>query len=702
MAFEKNTQKGHVISTGNSTTSILASGATFTGAWEDVTDYATVATAVLGSVATSGTLYFDLSTDGGSTFTSVPRTVSDTTFELPRILNVVETHVRIRYVNGDTAMTGTWSLQTKYSNGQQMTLLQKASDTIGDNTDITNVRSIGTGRTTNGDYLNQVMASEDNGNSSTTNLTSGTSLIFTGAWTSIESFAGISVLVDGTASGAVGGTLEMQFSHDAVTVNRNISVSNTDITNVPPRTLGVVAKYFRVVYTADSDLTSFDCQTMLHTEQVSLVSRLDQTLQGTEDITLHKSVIVARQPAGTWKDDPANGVAISTSGTLASGASYTSAWIDSHGYSSLEAFITSDVVSSEDGIEIEFTDDLTTETVRETQRFTFDDTDILKGFKNIFVAPKLVGFRFKFTNGVTAQTDFLLQVDVKTNGIITKKIDERLSGDEDITLVRTTSLPALDIARGKIDGEEAERVFGINDTVGTTFEDLYPNGGNYPFPSGAAKVGIASSSTADTSASSGARSVIITGLDASGIKISETIATSGTTEVDSVNEYFRILDVSAAEVGTYGGANMGDIDCRVTSSGSGTGDILGIITGEEGAPDVSTGYGLGCSFNGIYTVPSGKVMYVTKVSAIPNVATNKTVTVALYKRENAYDVTAPFTPRQLVWIEEEVSETVDVEFESKIRIPALTDVWFRVLASATSKITASFEFYLLDEDALGN
>jgi len=154
MAFEPNRLRGHVISTANSTTTPLASGATFTGTWEDVTDYSCVATSILGSVSTNGNLYFDLSTDGGSTYTSVPSTVSDTTFCVPRILNVVETHYRIRYVNGSTAMTGTFSIQSKHSNAQPISLLSSADGTVRSETPVQVMKTIIAGKTHGGTFKN--------------------------------------------------------------------------------------------------------------------------------------------------------------------------------------------------------------------------------------------------------------------------------------------------------------------------------------------------------------------------------------------------------------------------------------------------------------------------------------------------------------------------------------------------------------------
>jgi hypothetical protein len=126
----------------------------------------------------------------------------------------------------------------------------------------------------------------DDGNSSTTNLTAATSLVFTGEWQDISSYSSTSVLVDGTAASTTSGTLEMQFSHDGVTVHRNISVPTADVADTLPRTLGTVAQYFRVIYTSDGDLTSFVIQTMLHNSQVDLISRMSQTIQGTEDVLL--------------------------------------------------------------------------------------------------------------------------------------------------------------------------------------------------------------------------------------------------------------------------------------------------------------------------------------------------------------------------------------------------------------------------------
>lgn len=539
----------NVESAANSSDDLLAGSATFTGAWEDVNEYTTVAVAVLGSLATDGTLYFDLSTDNGATFTSVPSTVSDTTFAVPRILNVVEQYVRIRYVNGTTPMTGNFSLTTKYSNGQELALLSSIEGIVKGETPTQVVRSITTGKDPDGTYGNQVVSGVDSGNSSVTNLTAATSLVFTGTWCAIDKYAGITTLVDGTAGSAVSGTLQMQFSHNGSTVHRSINTINADVANVLPRTLGVVAKYFRVIYTSDGDLNSFDIQTMLHTEQVTLVSRLDQTLQGTEDVLL----------------------------------------------------------------------------TRDATNFN------------------------------------------------------------------------LDVARRHVAGQRAFFFFGFNNDVGSTSEDIHPIGGNVNWLTTATKVEVSSTHTDDTSAGAGVRSVEIHGLSATGVDQDEVIIMNGTNAVESSLTYIRLNKMHNETVGTYGGSHRGDVTCQVTGGGV----ILAKMTGAEGAVDSSVQYGSGEAGNGHWSVPLGKVLYITRIQVIPDVGTNKTIDIALYEREGILKTSAPYDPRRVIWAELGVDTSIDKVFQSHIKIKALADIWFRAKGTASPKIAVWLDFYLVDADSSG-
>ena len=419
MAFSLNRLRSHLISTdetGNSTKTLLTGSATFTGAWEDVSEYASVAVAIIGDNVTDGTLYIESSQDGGTTVNSVPYIVADATFQLPIVWNVVESHIRIKYTNGSTAQTTSFQLQTKYSNAQSMDLSQSASDVIDANTAVQVRKAISTGTDPNAVYKNGVVSGVDNGNSSAATLGNGG--VFTGTWQDLSGYHGITVLVDGTSGGTSDGTLQMQFSHDGVTAHRDISIAVADVTAASPRTLGVVAQYFRVIYTNGTTAqTSFDLQTMLHTQQINLVSRLDSTMGASDDVQNVRAAIVSQQPDGTYKNEPHNGQAFSSSANLGGAAAYTSAWIDTDGYNAIELFIKTDVVSADQGIVIDFTDDLSgTPTAQASESYTFSTTDVAHGALNLFIAPKLVGFRLTYTNGAGAQSSNLIQCDLKVNG----------------------------------------------------------------------------------------------------------------------------------------------------------------------------------------------------------------------------------------------------------------------------------------------
>ena len=149
--------------------------------------------------------------------------------------------------------------------------------------------------------------------------------------------------------------------------------------------------------------------------------------------------------------------------------------------------------------------------------------------------------------------------------------------------------------------------------------------------------------------------------------------------------------------GTYGGSHQGNILCRVTGAGA----TLSTMTGEEGSVDTAVVYGSGEAGNGYWSVPLGKVAYITRLEVIPDVATNKTIDIALYERENILDVTTPFAPRRVLWQESAVDKSVEKEFKSHLKIKALTDIWFRAKGSANSKIEVFLDFYLVDADASG-
>lgn len=381
----------------NSDTAIAGgnwSGNTYTGAGE-LNDYAYVGVNL--QVDEAGTLKFQFSQDG-SNWSTYP--VAG--FDIASGINEVHTAWKggryFRVVFEGTGGRSFFRLKTFYSH-HPLPLSASINQSIGSDQDATVVRAIIEGKNPNDTYTQGPISGVDDGNSTTDTL--GVSAVFTGTWKNIEGYHGITVLCDGTSGGIADGTLEMQFSHDGVTVNRNINISVDDIASVAPRTLGAVAKYFRIVYTNGTTAhTSTDIQTMLHTQQVQLVSRANQTLAVDADVSNVRSISTGENPSGTFVNSKSDGIAFTTQANLTSGSFYLSPVLDARGFTQLQTHVFAD----QDGTMefIFYTDAGGSDEVR---RLTIP-YDSVNGFE-LFSAPCFTDFvQYKFTNNGPDQGDF--------------------------------------------------------------------------------------------------------------------------------------------------------------------------------------------------------------------------------------------------------------------------------------------------------
>ena len=264
-------------------------------------------------------------------------------------------------------------------------------------------------------YSPQVRNTIDVANSSDVPLLAGQT--FTGSWTDITLWNGISVFLDGMAVSPAPGTLFMQFSQDGMNVNESIEIDVVDIDTANSRTLAPISRYFRVVYTNGGVAhTNFNMQTIYHTSQVSPISRLNQDLKGNEDVSNVRSVSTGQQPDGDFVNAKADGTAFVSESLLGIGGVYDSGWVDTDGFVSVELFVSTDVVSSAQGVQVLFTDDVQgSATVRAIETYTYSQDEIDRGFLSVNFGTRLDGFRVIYTNGSVAQTSFFLECDLRTN-----------------------------------------------------------------------------------------------------------------------------------------------------------------------------------------------------------------------------------------------------------------------------------------------
>lgn len=161
----------------------------------------------------------------------------------------------------------------------------------------------------------------------------------------------------------------------------------------------------------------------------------------------------------------------------------------------------------------------------------------------------------------------------------------------------------LEVSRGNVPGHRVAFITGSSGIVGATETTLMPFNQIYQFPTSAAVVQVASTDANDTGAGTGARTVMINGLDANYVEISETLTLNGLTPVSSVNSYLRI-NVTAIQTAGSSGVNAGTIYVGT-----------GVFT--AGVPAVKLDImspGRNYTQVGVYTVPANHTLIILQSS----------------------------------------------------------------------------------------
>lgn len=177
----------------------------------------------------------------------------------------------------------------------------------------------------------------------------------------------------------------------------------------------------------------------------------------------------------------------------------------------------------------------------------------------------------------------------------------------------------LEIAKGNVPKHSLITKFGLNEDVdtGSFPEDLWGSNGVYVQPTAARLHNFTSTSANDTSAGTGARTILIRGIDGSFNAASETITMNGLANVPTVNSYVHIHLV------------------QVLTAGS-TGNNVGLITGTaqtDATLTISVNPTFNQSVSSIYMVPVGYKAYIARLSSrMNNPTANSNATVQLLNK----------------------------------------------------------------------
>lgn len=149
----------------------------------------------------------------------------------------------------------------------------------------------------------------------------------------------------------------------------------------------------------------------------------------------------------------------------------------------------------------------------------------------------------------------------------------------------------LETALGNVPGRSMLSVAGFNPLVGTSYEDIWGEGGEYVYPTSAETLEIVSSSADDAAAGTGGRTVVLISLDANFDEQQTTVPLNGVTPVVLTGTHIRTRLLSLVTAGSLL-KNVGTLTLRV----SGGGNTRLIIEPE-----------IGNSKSSYFTVPNGKV-----------------------------------------------------------------------------------------------
>lgn len=238
------------------------------------------------------------------------------------------------------------------------------------------------------------------------------------------------------------------------------------------------------------------------------------------------------------------------------------------------------------------------------------------------------------------------------------------------------------ISEGSIEGHSALLKFGTRTSLAANTQSVVWEGtaALYTYLTTAQQLKVVSSSSQDSAAGTGIRTLTLVGLDANFLEISETITMNGITQVTTTKSFIRIFRAYGATCGTAL-ANVGLIS---VFDNAGTLQLLTITVGD--AQTLMT----------IWTVPAGKIAYLLQI----NISTdsNKGARFSLFTRLNDGGVLYPWQIKYRAYI---FSGQNTFPFVIPFKIPAKTDIEVRMLtpsAAGTTSAGATFELWYEDVD----
>lgn len=239
----------------------------------------------------------------------------------------------------------------------------------------------------------------------------------------------------------------------------------------------------------------------------------------------------------------------------------------------------------------------------------------------------------------------------------------------------------LQVSRGQVTMHEPIHIWGYSSLIDGTLLPIWDVNQAKVYLTTAAIMEISSSSADDTAAGTGARTVLVSGLDANYEPISETVTLNGRTAVNTIKSYLRVLSITALTAGS-GGGNAG-----VIYAGTGV-----VTAGVPAVVHEIVPIGMNKSQTGAYTVPAGYTAYFVR----GGMTSATTGAGAVTARLAASNQGSPFAAAALTMVS---NAQVDYEFEYPLKFPEKTDIEARGISPAsTHTVTCYFQILLIKDN----
>ena len=251
----------------------------------------------------------------------------------------------------------------------------------------------------------------------------------------------------------------------------------------------------------------------------------------------------------------------------------------------------------------------------------------------------------------------------------------------------------IEVQKGNIPGHSIIHKFGRNPLVGVTYVPICSTGiYRTPQVSGATTLRIkAGGSVDDDAAGTGAREILLQGLDETGAEFEELIVTNGASaSLPTTKNFIRWYRGFVNGSGTYADQLTGSMADTITiENGAGTED-WGIID--------KNGFVSSQTYIGVYTVPLGKTAYM--LSGKLRLDTTKIIDAIFFKREDILQTAPPYSAMK-AQLEATGLDSLGYVFLPKSAstpIPALSDIGFMAkVSTGTADVSIEMEILLIDD-----